>query len=202
MIVSVKLYKADYAVCGILYAFFKYFVFCFRDAGADVYFSARTATCCGAIRTSARPTSRIKWPRACRRPCSTMTCSARARSSHSCASICRPGAHTRSAASFRRAACRSGATKNTARCPTTGRSRSGRTACTLPTRTPERCSISSSSRRTLLHGACLQTKIPAPRRGDLSAQVRDRFSSKRLAINICSRYNIGISPVFARRKAM
>lgn len=93
-------------------------------------------------------------------------------------------------------------TKNTARCPTTGRSRSGRTACTLPTRTPARCSISSSSRRTLLHGTCLQTKIPAPRRGDLSAQVRDRFSSKRLAINICSRYNIGISPVFARRKAM
>ena len=40
MIVSVKLYKADSAVCGILYAFFKYFVFCFRDAGSDVYFSA------------------------------------------------------------------------------------------------------------------------------------------------------------------
>ena len=40
MIVSVKLYKADSAVCGILYAFFKDLVFCFRDARVDVYFSA------------------------------------------------------------------------------------------------------------------------------------------------------------------
>ena len=40
MIVSVKLCKANPAVCGILYTFFKDFVFCFRDAGVDVYFSA------------------------------------------------------------------------------------------------------------------------------------------------------------------
>lgn len=54
--------------------------------------------------------------------------------------------------------------KSTARCQMTGRSHSGRTACTLPIRTPARCSISSSSRRTFPPGACLQTKHPAPRR--------------------------------------
>ena len=58
------------------------------------------------------------------------------------------------------------------------------------------------NRRTFSHGTCLPTKIPALRRGDFSAQVRDRFSSKRLAINSVSRYNMGISLVFVRRKAM
>ena len=113
----------------------------------------------------------------------------------SCAFTCRLGARTRSAASFPHAVCRSGATKNTARCPMTGRSHSGRTACTLPIRTPARCSISSSSRRTFPPGACLQTKHPAPRRGAFFAQVRDSFPSKCLAIAGCVRYNMGISPV-------
>ena len=78
--------------------------------------------------------------------------------------------------------------------PMTGRSHSGRTACTLPIRTPARCSISSSSRRTFPPGACLQTKHPAPRRGAFFAQVRDSFPSKCLAIAGCARYNMGISP--------
>ncbi|MFR8452960.1 MAG: RluA family pseudouridine synthase [Oscillospiraceae bacterium] len=83
-----------------------------------------------------------------------------------------------------------------ARCPMTGRSHSGRTACTLPIRTPARCSVSSSSRRTApLEPVCIGPKHPAPRRGAFFAQVRDSFPSKCLAIAGCVRYNMGISPV-------